>query len=452
MLVDGGSPVMRLSRIADGAPTSAVLKRAGLLKRGEQLIELANGGSESLVFFVSTAAGSVFVRKVSSAGLSAARWQPGGAGVMSDPYERSRLQVQYLQSLPPSVASLFPTLYDVEQRQTIPDLGCGPALIADYEYIRGTPLSKITNARTGTVGTASRLYSRLADLLASRVHAVAQVDRTAPSVEKYHLSKVEARLQVVRESWPWARRHLHRSLPTITINDEKYMSAEACLAIIRSDTSMMAALEPPSFGLVVGDSNTQNVLLAGSQVSRSVSAPHGSTRIRFIDPRGIGPGRHDGLVVDDPIYDWKYWHNTLAHYDAIFAGEFRMRVREDAGSLGIDLAHRVPTPQAWLPAGLAASFRGVIAHSVAPDTPLAERYGDHWALRFLFTMGSHFAAMMPFHLTRSCWRGEVAHDTWESSSAALAMYCECVRWLNESIRHWYGERSFDEILATRFWR
>lgn len=453
MLVDRKRSDADLTQLANRPQAIKALRQVGLLKPDETLLRFANGGSESLVFYVTTAAGSTFVRKASSAGLSAARWPARPRGVMSDPFERSRLQVEYLRSIPPSVAALFPSIYNVEQIDLDGALGCGTTLVTDYEYIRGISMSSIVNQDIALPEHIDHLYARLALVLATQVHTVAPMHRRELAVEAYHLTKIEARLQLVRDSWAWAATHLHQNASAVTVNDQPYMSVEQCIAVIRADASMMRALEAPAYNLVVGDSNTQNILICGDpRHLRDVAGPD-SVPLRFIDPRGIGPARNQGVVVDDPVYDWKYWHNTVGHYDAMFSGNFWMSVETASSSLHFQLGHRRPPAVEMSSRRLAAAFRSVVAHAAPPGVALSDRYGEHWELRFLFLMGSHFAAMTPFHLNRSHQLSPIGdHNSWMSSSATLAMYCESARWLNACILYWYGEQTLDDILTTQFWR
>jgi hypothetical protein len=62
----------------------------------------------------------------------------------------------------------------------------------------------------------------------------------------------------------------------------------------------------------------------------------------------------------------------------------------------------------------------------------------NWLLRFTFMMGSHFAAMPPFHFKRGP-DGSVPEDP-QAQKRAIAVYCEGIKWLNMAYEMIKGRR------------
>ena len=412
------------------------LRNSGLLRKYEKFGGLASGGSESLVFFVVGTDGAQLVRKVSSSGFSYAAWDRRRVGVMSDPYKRARQQVDYLQRLPPEVAELFPRLHRVVDTELDGDFGYRKALITDYERVDGLSISDCVGLGELDERSLPKVYRDLAQLLAEKVHTVGQTAPTRPSVEDFHLRKMDERIQLARRSWPEGMANISPDQPWIYVNGYRYRSVWHCIETIRSEPALMAALEPPSFTLVMGDCNTQNIFLT--------RAPYQGTKmptcIKLLDPRGIGPAWSRGMLVDDPLYDWKYWHNSLAHYDMIYSGQLQIAMGTAVDDVPwVTIASRDDLAYEKTYRHIAASFEEVISVAAGTGQTLENRYGRAWRLRFLFLMGSHFAAMLPFHLHRNPTR-DVA------GASVLAMYCESVRWLNAALDYWNGDISFSDVL------
>ena len=63
--------------------------------------------------------------------------------------------------------------------------------------------------------------------------------------------------------------------------------------------------------------------------------------------------------------------------------------------------------------------------------PTFLRDDPYWLVRFAFIMGTHFAAMPPFHLTKE-QDGQV-RDEYEPQKRAIAVYCEGITWLNSAL-------------------
>jgi hypothetical protein len=420
------------------ASPEQVLRKVGLIRPGEQFIGVASGGSESLVFHIQSASNYQVVRKVSSRGLSTADWRPAASGIMSDPYERARQQVEYIQALPAELQDLFPSLYSARTVDMNGALGCNEVLVADYEHVDGVTVSDFARSGSGSPAEILGIYRDIARILSTQVHTHAVAPPECPSVEDQHLKKVEGRLDLALQSWPWGQKNIEQHCDHVVINGRKLRTITSCLRAIRADSALLRELEPPAYTLVVGDLNTQNVILSPH------SGPRPGGGIRFIDPRGIGPERRDGLVVDDPLYDWKYWHNSVGHYDSIYGGFYSL-ASASAGRqpLEIVLASTDGNPLTAAYSHLPARFLEVVGQPGHLDGDLIRLYGDSWELRFLFLMGSHFAAMLPFHLDP---------NSSDEDAPIVAMYCESVRWLNACLNNWVGAESFEQSLTDSFWQ
>lgn len=63
----------------------------------------------------------------------------------------------------------------------------------------------------------------------------------------------------------------------------------------------------------------------------------------------------------------------------------------------------------------------------------------YWITRFVFTMGTHFTAMPPFHFASEI-DGSVI-DSPEVQCRPLAIYCEGIKWLNWGLEMLEGTRT-----------
>ncbi len=245
-----------------------------------------------------------------------------------------------------------------------------------------------------------------------------------------HLDKIESRLALAATtSWPGRKAATE---PELVLRGRRVRGLLAALAEVRADPELLAALEPPELCRVVGDTNTQNVMLTSTPPD-GASPDEFRSKLRFLDPRGLGV---TSSHLDDPLYDWKFWHNTIGHYDQIFANDFTITHSEELGWT-VDFATGSPRSQ-------------VVEVVRQGFGPVSERYlqraasrgldvGEAPYLRFMFLMASHFAAMMPFHVPRE------AHSL--TDWKPLAMYCEAAWWMDACLRHWRGASVEEALFA-----
>ena len=76
------------------------------------------------------------------------------------------------------------------------------------------------------------------------------------------------------------------------------------------------------------------------------------------------------------------------------------------------------------------------------DEPAKDQHkldDPYWIIRFVFTMGTHFTAMPPFHFASEI-NGSVI-DSPEAQYRPLAIYCEGIKWLNWCLEMLEGTRT-----------
>jgi hypothetical protein len=186
----------------------------------------------------------------------------------------------------------------------------------------------------------------------------------------------------------------------------------------------------------MGDANTENVkatnvraLLAAVRAGR-LDFTYDEIGLRLIDPRGIGAASEGAAVVDDYLYDTKFWHNSLADYDVMNRNLFELDVSRERGAPRVDIRPTQDQPFARPYRGLHRYFPQIMAEgSVAAGEPAFP--DPHWLLRFVFLMGTHFCAMVPFHVEQEI-DGSVIDD-WRRQQRPIAVYCQGLRWLNEAV-------------------
>lgn len=406
-------------------PAYELFESFGRSDLGERIVGLGHGGSESLVYIIEQG-DTRFVRKVSSTAFSAVRWPSTATDVMSDPFRRALHQARFLRELPASMASLFPAVLDFQIASVPP--GDARASILDLEFISGNSISDLSFGGQLDKAELRGVCEAIAEILAGVVHPSQTSTREADTVSKMHIAKMRSRLALSNQAdWPGIQ---DASARHITLHGNRMLGIGAALDEITGRPELLAALEPPMLCRVVGDTNTQNIILTGSENFRSPDLPI-RERLRFLDPRGIGVGP---LHLDDPVYDWKFWHNTLGHYDQIYHGDFEVSSSLERGWL-IDYAR---TPErVTLRRDALEIFPATMNRYCAVAAEHGVVLGEHVYLRFLFLMASHFASMIPFHLSQ--------HGPERPNWKPFAMYCEAVWWMNACLGYWDGAGLADSM-------
>lgn len=453
---------------------------------GERIIGFGQGGSESMTVFLKKEDDSMItVRKVLSEALTTACWDPEGQGVMLPPFTKAKRQAEYLQALPDAVSGYFPHVYDILERRTpIPahlqkDGNTSyHEVIYEMEYVAGDEASRFIERHSPPPAVIARLYEAILRLLDRHVHAVDR--RTAPgrTLDISYFKKIEDRLALCQVTAPRTFGPDLTSTEFIIINGVRYLNSSALLDQFRRHPKYLAILEPPFHSLVMGDTNTENVkianpepllqaqrLIEGGATKTEISAAlaaitHDSLGVRFLDPRAIGFRGEGRNTRDDPMYDYKIWHNSIGHYDEIHFEQFRLQVRTGAGQtprVDIEFLEGSPYQRAYqvrdatvgnskigdgnTPQGMEDYFGPVMTavHRLDDAESTFAREDPYWLIRFVFVMGTHFAAMPPFHFQREL--DGTLTDTYTTQRRPVAIYCEGIKWLNWALEMLNGTRT-----------
>ncbi|MEV7094829.1 ACP S-malonyltransferase [Amycolatopsis sp. NPDC051045] len=450
---------------------------------GERVLGFGNGGSESMTIFLrKDGEDRTTVRKVLSEALTTVGWNPDGRGVMLPPFAKARKQAEYLQALPAPVRRYFPEVYDIRER-TIPapphlrtdgTAGCRE-VIYEMSYVPGEEVSRFVERNSPPPAVVARLYEQILRVLNRNVHTVNRVPAPGETLDVSYFRKIEDRLALCRRTAP--RTFTPELLDTerIVIDGVSYLNSRALLARFREHPEYLRVLEPRFHSLVMGDTNTENIKiedttpLLHAQWLIETGAPREeidaalaaitaeSVGIRFLDPRAIGFKSDGRDTRDDAMYDNKPWHNSIGHYDEIHYEQFTLRVRTGEGRTPrVDVGFVAGNPyqksyrvrdavakgervDPAAPQGMEDYFASVMA-AVHGDDPESRQLKDpYWIIRFVFLMGTHFAAMPPFHF-QSELDGTLT-DTYQAQRRPVAIYCEGIKWLNWALEMLTGERT-----------
>lgn len=403
----------------------------------EELQGFGNGGSESLVLFVNSPGYGAVVRKICSEELASVEWDPAGAGVMAPPSTKAGLQVAYLEALPDAVRPYFPAVFNTH-RMTVSVRGKDGEvrrvnkLVYDQTMLHGTEVSTFVAEHRPTPGVVAHLHREILRCLADRIHPHRRAENAGATIHASYLGKIVKRLEMSQRAAPESFTPLLTS-NRIVINGQSYRNIGELLTFFGSP-EVTEVLEPPCHSLVMGDTNTENVMitrpepLLAAMEQGHTNFTYDDIGMRFLDPRAIGFDSEGATTRDDRMYDNKPLHNTLGQYDVIHGEHFQ---------LGVQVVHGVP----------------YIRMQATPDNPYSRSYQDmgqyfryvmgawaerdefahedpNWLVRFSFIMGTHFAAMPPFHFKKGP-DGTVPDDP-EYQKRAVAIYCKGVEWLNKA--------------------
>ncbi|MEV4053547.1 ACP S-malonyltransferase [Amycolatopsis sp. NPDC049688] len=446
---------------------------------GERVLGFGKGGSESMTIFLrKDGEERITVRKVLSEALTTVGWHPDGTGVMLPPFAKARKQAEYLQALPESVRRYFPEVHDVRERTTATG---EKEVLYEMSYVPGEEISRYVERYSPPPAVVARLYEQIFRVLNRNVHTVNRVPAPGETLDVSYFKKIEDRLALCRRTAP--RTFTPELLDTerIVIDGVSYLNVPALLARFRAHPEYLEILEPRFHSLVMGDTNTENIKIGNTAplrhaqrlIETGAPAPEidaalaaitaESVGIRFLDPRAIGFKSDGADTRDDAMYDNKPWHNSIGHYDEIHYEQFSLRVRTGKGrtprvDVGFvagnpyqksyrvrDVVAKGEAVDPAAPRGMEDYFGSVMA-AVHRDDPESRQLKDpYWLIRFVFLMGTHFAAMPPFHF-QSELDGTLV-DTYQAQRRPVAIYCEGVKWLNWALQLLTGERT--EFLGVR---
>lgn len=414
------------------------------IKPDEKLVGFGDGGSEALVIFAdSPAYGGPFVRKVCGEALASVPWDPDGTGVMSPPSTKGGLQVDYILGLPDTVKTYFPTIHHAQAEDDV--LPCGTPdrkLILDQELITGAQMSSFIATAKPTPQVVAHLHHEVMRLLADRVHTERVTPNHEDTIKESYLDKITERLELSRQAAP----EIFSPLITaegIVIDGKTYPNINELLGFF-GDPSVQAMLEPRYHSLVMGDTNTENVMITKpDELMQAMKEPgfpnftYDDIGLKFIDPRAIGFRTVGRNTVDDYMYDNKPPHNTLGNYDVIHNEHFDLSVVYQGAIPFVEVGHHTNNPYTEPYEGMSQYFKYVMEGWRASSETFRQN-DPNWLLRFTFMMGTHFAAMPPFHFKRE-EDGTVSDDI-EMQKRAIAIYCEGIKWLSMAREMIIGQR------------
>lgn len=437
------------------------------LEPGETLVGFGAGGSESMTMFVERDdAPGRRVRKVLSDALSTVSWDPAGTGVMLPPFAKARKQAEYLQALPPRLGRVFPAVGAVLARElpvpahVVSDATTFREVIYEMTYVPGEEVSRWVERVAPPSAVVARVYEAVIGVLHRDVHSVRRAAAPGDTLEEQYFRKIEDRLDLCRRTAPDTFGPGLLDTEHVVVNGQRLRNIRPLLRTLRAHREFLDVLEPRVHALVMGDTNTENVKLADTtplqraqdliergapqvEVDAALAAITAeSIGVMFLDPRAIG-FRSDGATTrDDPMYDNKPWHNSIGHYDEMHYEQFDLDVTAaDDGSPVVDVRFHDGNPYQRAYRGMEQAFAPVMAAvygadergvPVVPDDPW-------WLVRFVFTMGTHFTAMPPFHFLSEV-DGTLV-DSPLSQRRPIAIYVEGLRWLNCAVEMLEGART-----------
>lgn len=401
------------------------------VKAGEELTGFGSGGSESLVLFLESPTYGSIVRKVCCENLSAVPWDPDGTGVMVPPSTKGNLQVEYLRSLPSAVRPYFPAVHDVriESEPLFDGTGTRRKLIYDQSMLVGTEVSTFIAKNSPSPKVVAHLHHEVMRLLAEKVHPHRVTPNNGETIKESYLDKVRARLELSRQASPQTFGPLIDA-EYIEINGATHRNIDDLLTFF-DQPQIREMLEPQHHSLVMGDTNTENVMITKPEVlfeaiQASTKFSYDDIGLKFLDPRAIGYRTAGGNTVDDPMYDNKPVHNSLGNYDVLHSEHFSLLVEGDRILPKVTVSAHANNPYEAPYDGMEQYF-AYIMEGWSVSTEEFKQRDPNWLLRFTFMMGSHFAAMPPFHFTKDA-EGRVPEDP-EAQKRAIAIYCEGIKWL-----------------------
>jgi len=438
---------------------------ARYMKQGEVLVGSGYGGSESMTLFLESEGQPKFVRKILSEGLISPKWNRQGTDVMLAPCAKAKRQTRYLLGLPESVKPFFPKVLDVVERdqKIVKGRTCKTykECIYDMTFIPGMEVSQFVRKYQPSKEIVAALYQIIFQLLNQRIHSQRRRSPNISTLEQSYFSKIEKRLKLSQKTAPHTFGDHLLKADEIMLNGKKMRNIPTLLKQFRENPTYLAILEPKFHCLVMGDTNTENIkignvgpLLADYE-NFSVANPPFSAEdleIRFLDPRSIG--FHENGVdteSDDHMYDNKPWHNSLGNYDKIHGEHFDLAYQHYEGIPHLLLAFHESNPYQSSYEGIDQYFKTVMTSAWALDNPYSDinQNDPHWLVRFAFLMGTHFAAMPPFHFSQSA-DGALTDDP-ICQRRPIAVYVEGVKWLNLALNMLEGKvREFGEFTVPDY--
>jgi len=449
---------------------------------GELPILFCNGGSESMTMFLKSINDKkIFVRKILSEALTVARWEDDGKGVMLPPFEKAAKQVDYLDNLPRHLVDFFPKVYSKREREILVsgsknnfNKDSCKEVIYDMSLVQGKEVSQIFLQRKFSPLVVAKVYESIFFFLRDNIHNQRKKVSIKNTLEISYFNKIEERLNLCIKTAPETFNERLLGSDKITINGKTYLNIKSILRLLRSRIDYQSIIEPKYHSLVMGDTNTENIKIINisllNNVQDMIDAGESECEIRkhleeinsenigirFLDPRAIGFESEGGDCVDDYMYDNKPWHNSLGHYDEIHNELFDINVNNKSDVLEINIDFHTNNAYAQSYNIQDFAVEDIIPSSVESQYSLEHHFSSimnniysegssylkddpFWLVRFVFMMGTHFAAMPPFHFSSEI-DGSLK-DSYKDQKRPIAIYCEGIKWLNWAIELLEGKRT-----------
>lgn len=451
---------------------------------GERITGFGAGGSESMtIFFQREGDDELLVRKVLSEALTTARWDANGTGVMLPPFIKAKRQAEYLTALPQELKEFLPRVKSITEREirasnTKDGDRKAHELIYEMTFIEGTEISEYVRRYQPPLAIVAKLYEQIMTFIRDNVHSYRRTPSPGNTLEEQYFRKIENRLLLCRQTAPNTFSSDLLDSDEIIINGQRYRNFRNLLRAFRDNLTYRQMLETRFHTLVIGDTNTENIkigdltlLHTAARLIRNGASKHDirdalaaitpkNIGLKFLDPRAIGFRTEGAETLDDPMYDNKPWHNSIGHYDEIHNEYFDLELSnttESTPSISIRFHEDNPYRQTYQvrdviehgqtvspdhPAGIEDYFAKVMNTVYTQDERTKVQYGlddPNWITRFVFIMGTHFAAMPPFHFASEIDGNLI--DSPEVQRRPLAIYAEGIKWLNWALEMLEGTRT-----------
>lgn len=412
------------------------------LNPNETFLGFGYGGSESMTLFLEKPGSGKFVRKVLSERLITPKWEREGSDVMLPPCAKAKSQTQYLMNLPELVKPLFPQVLNViERERTLTEDGSTIyEYIYDMTFVPGIEVSQFVRRCNPSKEIVAALYCVIFRLLNEKIHSQRRRKMSQPTLEQSYFTKIEKRLALAQKTAPKTFNDSLLKSEDIMINGKRMRNLPRLLREFRENPIYHSILEPKFHSLVMGDTNTENIKIGNIEPllkhydNFSVTNPPFTAEdieIRFLDPRAIGFYENGvDTNADDPMYDNKPWHNSLGNYDKIHGEYFDLAYQLHREIPHILIAFDEENPYELSYSGIEEHFSEVMTAAWKLDNPDSDvnQNDPNWLIRFVFLMGSHFAAMPPYHFSKNN-DGDLI-DNAHHQKRPLAIYVEGINWLN----------------------
>lgn len=451
---------------------------------GERIVGFGTGGSESMtIFFRREGEDNLLVRKVLSEALTTARWDAEGTGAMLPPFTKAKRQAEYLAALPDELDEYMPRVKNVTERKLRAVTAVGEEridreFIYEMTFIEGVEVSEYVRQHRPPIAVIAKLYEQIMTFIHHNVHSHRRTPSPGNTLEEQYFRKIEDRLLLCRRTAPRTFGSELLDTDEIVVNDQRYRNYRSLLKAFRDNLDYAHILEAREHCLVIGDTNTENIKIgditlleaaakcirggaSDTEIQGALTAiTPSSIGLKFLDPRAIGFRTEGAQTLDDPMYDNKPWHNSIGHYDEMHNEFFNLELSTTVDGMpciSIRFLNDNPYRQAYRvrdvaerglqvdpdrPVGIEDYFAQVMTKVYECDEPAKDQHkldDPYWIIRFVFTMGTHFTAMPPFHFASEI-NGSVI-DSPEAQYRPLAIYCEGIKWLNWCLEMLEGTRT-----------